>query len=230
VKADISDIIGDFPETQIAFLVAEGLSVAVARPEALAAKIAETEAACRAAFTRETVGQIPGVAVWREAYKGFGVKKTSYRSSVERLLRNVLGDRPLAEINSLVDCYNRISVAHVMPVGADDLDRIEGGVCFRHARDGDDFFALGQDQNDPPKPGEIVYADDAKLLCRRWNWYQDARSPVSGDTRSAVLTVQSHGWGDLEAAAAELAANIESFCGGAVGWKIADATTPVIEV
>lgn len=230
MKAEISDIVGDFPDTRIAFLVAEGLSIVDARPEALAAKIAKTETACRATFTRESVGQIPGVAVWREAYKSFGVKKTSYRSSVERLLRNVLNNRPLAAINSLVDCYNRISVAHVMPVGADDLDRVKGGVCFRYSRENDDFFALGQDANDPPKPDEVVYADDAKLLCRRWNWYQDARSPVSAETRRAVLTVQSHGWGDLEAAAAELAADIETFCGGEVRWRIADATTPAIEV
>lgn len=230
MKADIAAIIEAFPATRIAFLVADDLNIPEARPEALAQLIAETEADCRGAHDREAVGQIEGIAVWRTTYKGFGVKKTSYRSSVERLLRNILNDKSLAEINALVDCYNRISVKHVMPVGADDLDCIEGGVCFRPSREGDDFYALGQDSNDPPKPGEIVYADDAKLLCRRWNWYQDARSPVSADTTRAVLTIQSQGVGDLEAAAAELARDIASFCGGTVKWKVADQSLPTIEI
>jgi DNA/RNA-binding domain of Phe-tRNA-synthetase-like protein len=230
MRADISGIIDDFPDTQVAFLVAEGLKVEESRPLVLSEMIARTEAGCRTAFNRDEVGKIPGIAVWRTAYKGFGVRKTSYRSSVERLLRNVLNDKPLAAINSLVDCYNRISVQHVMPIGADDLDRIDGGVCFRLSREGDDFFALGQDGNDPPKTGEVVYADDAKLLCRRWNWYQDARSPVSLQTRRAVLTIQSQGPGELQAAAAELAADIARFCGGEVRWRITNANTPVLDV
>ena len=31
---------------------------------------------------------IPGVAAWRSAYRAFGIKKTSYRSSVERLVKH----------------------------------------------------------------------------------------------------------------------------------------------
>lgn len=230
MKASIAEIIHAFPETRIAFIVADGMKIPESRPDELTRMIDETEAACCASFDRETVGQIEAIAAWRTAYKGFGVKKTSYRSSVERLLRNVLNEKPLPAINTLVDCYNRISVKHIMPVGADDLDKIEGNVCFRPSHEGDTFYALGQDRNDPPKPGEIVYADDAKLLCRRWNWYQDARSPVSENTTRAVLTIQSHGVGDLEAATAELAADIPSFCGGKVSWKIANSQTPVVEV
>jgi len=158
------------------------------------------------------------------------VKKTSYRSSVGRLLRNVLNKKPLAAINSLVDCYNRISVKHLMPVGADDLDKVEGGIAFRRAHEGDSFIPLGQEHNDPPKSGEVVYADTAKVLCRRWNWYQDARSPVSTGTSRAVLTIQSQGVGDLEAAAEELAADMTRFCGGTAVWKIADRQTPVVDV
>ena len=34
----------------------------------------------------------------------------------------------------------------------------------------------GEDPNDPPKEGEVVYADARHVLCRRWNWRQDART------------------------------------------------------
>ncbi|WP_416897401.1 MAG: B3/4 domain-containing protein [Minwuia sp.] len=230
MKASIADIVEQFPDTRIAFLVADDLDVSESRPEGLSDAVAEAEAACRSAYTREAVGQIPGVAVWREAYKGFGVKKTSYRSSVERLLRNVLADKPLATINALVDCYNRVSVKHVMPAGADDLALVSGDICFRIARDNDSFIPLGETDENPPKQDEVVYADGAKVLCRRWNWYQDARSAVTASTKRAVLTIQAQGEGDIHAAVADLTRDIETFCGGRVVAAVTDRYTPTVEL
>ena len=71
----------------------------------------------------------------------------------------------------------------------------------------------GEDANDPPKEGEVVYADGRHVLCRRWNWRQDARTASSPATRRAVLTAQSNGVGDVEAAAARLADLIDRECG-----------------
>ena len=64
--------------------------------------------------------------------------------------------------------------------------------------------AAGEDPKDPPKPGEVVYADDRHVLCQRWNWRQDARSAISPATRRAVITLQGNGIGHGEAAADDL--------------------------
>ena len=142
---------------------------------------------------------IPGVAAWRAAYKGFGIKRTSYRSSVERLIKRVLAGQPLPEINALVDLYNMASLTSGLCLGCDDLDKTEGDLVFRFSRGGDSFLDMGaeagEDPNDPPKDGEVVYADGRHVLCRRWNWRQDARTASSAATRRAVLTVQSNGGG-----------------------------------
>jgi DNA/RNA-binding domain of Phe-tRNA-synthetase-like protein len=66
------------------------------------------------------------------------------------------------------------------------------------------------------------------VLCRRWNWRQDARSLVTTATRRAIVTVQSNGVGDVDKAAAELGELIGRFCGGAVRIAIADRETPVV--
>ncbi len=128
---------------------------------------------------------IPGVAAWRSAYRAFGIKKTSYRSSVERLIKRVLAGDALPEVNALVDAYNAASVEHGLCLGCDDLDLTSGDLAFRYAREGDTFVdmsaAEGEDPNDPPKAGEVVYADQRHVLCRRWNWRQDARSKVTHD-------------------------------------------------
>ena len=155
------------------------------------------------------------------------MKKTSYRSSVERLVKNVLADRTLPRVNSLVDTYNLVSLAYLVPIGADDLDKVVGGVSFRPARPGDSFIALGGEArgNDPPKTGEIVYADDEKILCRRWNWYQDARSPVTDATARAILTVQAQATADVEAAAEALCDALAEHCSARTRLAVASATT-----
>ena len=177
---------------------------------------------------------IPGVAAWRSAYKGFGIKRTSYRSSVERLIKRVLAGQSLPEINGLVDLYNMVSLDEGLCLGCDDLDKIEGDLAFRFSRPGDTFIDMGaeagEDPNDPPKDGEVVYADAAHVLCRRWNWRQDARTASGPETRRAVLTVQSNGAGDVEQAATRLAASIARECGGESRIVTLDRLRPTAEV
>lgn len=237
MNIDISEISKDFPEFRVAVVIATGIEIEPGRPAELAALIAEREGACRAAWAGMELSEIAGIAAWRKAYRAFGIKKTSYRSSVERLVKNVLAGRGLPEINAFVDVYNAVSLAHVMPLGADDLDQVAGDVAFRYSRVGDQFLdmASGADddtasESDPPKPGEVVYADAAKILCRRWNWRQDVRSLVTPLTTRAVLTIQSNGAGDLNAAVADLCAMLGRFTGADATVTIADRMRPFADL
>ncbi len=230
----IADISARFPGFRVAAVVAKDLAIPAGRPPQLDRLSGEREAAPRARWAGMELSAIPGVAAWRSAYKAFGIKRTSYRSSVERLVKNVLAERSLPAINGFVDAYNTVSLTHVLCLGADDLDHVAGDLAFRVARPGDSFVDMGaeagEDPNDPPKEGEIVYADAEKVLCRRWNWRQDARSVITPATRRAVVTVQANGPGDLDAAVADLVALIERFCGGRTTVAVADATMPVVEL
>jgi DNA/RNA-binding domain of Phe-tRNA-synthetase-like protein len=214
---DITEIVADFPEFRASVLVARELAVSPARPQGLEEEIVRREDECRACWAGRELSEIPGIAVWRRAYRAFGIKRNSYRSAVERLLKNALAGRELARINSFVDAYNAVSLSHVLPLGADDLDKVAGDLCFRYAREGDSFLDLAGEgeggEAAPPKPGEVVYADDEKVLCRRWNWRQDARSLVSEQTQHAIITLQSNGWGDEKAAAEDLADLLARHCG-----------------
>ncbi len=84
-------------------------------------------------------------------------------------------------MNAFVDLYNAVSLAHVLPLGADDLDKVTPPLAFRYAREGDSFLDMAEEGEQPeaPKPGEVVYADAAHVLCRRWNWRQDARTLIT---------------------------------------------------
>ena len=77
--------------------------------------------------------------------------------------------------------------------------------------------------------GEIVYADDAKVLCRRWCWRQGDDSKITAASQAVVLNV--HGLppaprADVEAAARELAELVPRLCGGASSWYLLDRAQP----
>ncbi len=235
IELSIADVAANFPAFRVAAVIAEGLDIAAERPPALDRLIREREDAARERWAGFALSQIPGIAAWRAAYKAFGIKQTRYRSSVERLMKNVLAGRGLGCVNTFVDLYNAVSIAHVLPLGADDLDRIVPPLAFRYARAGDTFVDMsdlsedGEVEPQAPKAGEVVFADARHVLCRRWNWRQDARTLITPKTRRAVVTLQSNDRGDVEAAAADLSRLIATFCGGRCWTLAADRDMPIVE-
>lgn len=232
MEFSIAPLLDRFPDYAVAVVTAETLTVAPDRGEALAGLIASAEAEAAEACDPEKLSDIPAIADWRQAYRDFGIKQAKYRASVERLLRSTVKGRGLPEISRPVDAYNLISLRYLAPVGADDLDRVTGPLSFRIAAGTESFLPLGKANQgeDPPKPGEVVYADAEKVLCRRWNWYQDARSCIGPETTRAVVTIQSLGHVDLEAAAEDLCALWRDLCGAETRWQRCDADTPTIRL
>jgi DNA/RNA-binding domain of Phe-tRNA-synthetase-like protein len=231
----IAEVVDKFPSFRVAFVVAEDVAIPPERPPALDALIRDREAQARSHWAGLELSQIPGIAAWRAAYKAFGIKQTRYRSAVERLMKNVLAGRELARINAFVDLYNAVSLTHVLPSGADDLDKLTPPLAFRYARAGDCFVDMadaGEESAglEAPRAGEVVYADAAKVLCRRWNWRQDARSLVTPDSTRAVVTLQSNRSGDVAVAARDLVELIARFCAGQCRVAILDAAKPSVEI
>jgi DNA/RNA-binding domain of Phe-tRNA-synthetase-like protein len=233
-KLSIEALTERFPEFRVAFVLAEPLAINAARSPQLARDIADAEETCRRRWGGMELSAIPEVAAWRSAYKGFGIKRTSYRSSAERLIKRVLAGQPLPEINALVDLYNMVSLETGLCLGCDDLDKTTGDLVFRFARPGDSFVDMGaepgEDPNDPPKDGEVVYADGHHVLCRRWNWRQDTRTASRLATRRAVMTAQSNGVGCVEAAAKRLAELIARECGAESRIFVLDRERPTAEI
>ncbi|WP_439575661.1 B3/B4 domain-containing protein [Phreatobacter sp.] len=232
VTLTIADLTERFPAFRVAVLLCEDLRIPAERPAALDSLIAEREDAARAAHAGRDLAEIDGIAAWRAAYRSFGIKKTSYGCSVERLMKNALAGRTLPSINAFVDAYNAVSLASVACCGADDLDKTTPPFAFRFARPGDSFIDMGaeagEDPNDPPKEGEVVYADARHVLCRRWNWRQDARTIITPATRRAILTIQTNGSGDLDAAVADATDLLGRFCGARVSVAVADRSSPAV--
>ncbi|MFF2412618.1 B3/4 domain-containing protein [Streptomyces sp. NPDC058092] len=162
----------------------------------------------------------PRLAAWRDAYTAFGAKPSRTRNSAEALARRALTDAGLPRINLLVDLYNAISVAHLIPVGGEDTDRIKGAMRLVRSTGQEPFSTVagGEETVEHPEPGEVVWCDDEGVTCRRWNWRQGVRTRLTEESVNAVFLLERLApmtIGELEAAGAELAERLEKLSPGA---------------
>ncbi|MFG2742446.1 MULTISPECIES: B3/B4 domain-containing protein [Streptomyces] len=158
----------------------------------------------------------PHMAAWRQAYTAFGSKPSRTRNSAEALAKRALSEAGLPRINLLVDVYNAISVAHLVPVGGEDIDHIEGGMHLVRATGEEDFVTVagGEQVIEHPDAGEIVWRDEAGVTCRRWNWRQGPRTRLTEETVSGIFLLESltpMPVADVETAAEELADLLRKF-------------------
>ncbi|MDX2560644.1 phenylalanine--tRNA ligase beta subunit-related protein [Streptomyces sp. TX20-6-3] len=167
-----------------------------------------------------TPDQDPHIAAWRAAYTAFGAKPSRTRNSAEALARRALADGGLPRINRLVDAYNAVSVAHLVPVGGEDLGRIRGAMRLVRATGDEPFVTMagGVETVEHPEAGEIVWCDEEGVTCRRWNWRQGPRTRIDDDTVDAFFLLESLApmtRDELLAAGTELAESLEKLSPGA---------------
>jgi DNA/RNA-binding domain of Phe-tRNA-synthetase-like protein len=205
---------GLFPEALIGIVVASGIDNRRAEEEARA-ELAAAVAQVTPAIDGHELAAHPAVAPWREAYRRFGVKPSRHRSSIEGLLRSVPAGGPRS-INPLVDLYNAVSLRHMLPCGGEDLAAVRGDMRLTLAAGGESFVPLGSAEESPPLPGEVVYADDAGIICRAWNWREAERTKLTPETTRAVLVIEAlppRTAGDLLAACGDLAESVGNHLG-----------------
>jgi DNA/RNA-binding domain of Phe-tRNA-synthetase-like protein len=203
-----------FPDARIGVVVASGID------NRRNGRVAADDLAAAAAIAAAAIGDgdlasHPAVAPWREAYRRFGVKPSRYRSSIEGLLRSLRAES-VRSINPLVDLYNAVSLRHLLPCGGEDLAAIRGDLRLTVAGGGEPFVPLGATENLPPAAGEVVYADDAGIVCRAWNWREADRTKLTSETTRAVLVIEAlppRTADDLLAACTDLAATVSERLG-----------------
>lgn len=206
-------IFEDFGNPVIGIIVVGNIDNTVNNPE-ISRLLREAETDLRKKMTGVDIPTHPNIAPWREAYRKFGSKPNEFRSSPEALTRIVLRGSEIRSINPLVDLYNLISIKYIIPVGAEDLDKMEGDLALTFADGTEEYIPLGEEKNDPPKYGEVIYRDDTGVICRRWNWREGDRTKITPETKNAVVVLESIASIPIENAVEELSSFIKKYCGG----------------
>jgi len=212
----IVEVFDMYPEAHIGVLTARDMEVVHSDPGLERMKIGALSVA-EEKIGGEPATRHPFIASWRQMYRSFGTKPGDYRPSAEALVRRALKTGGLPTINTAVDAYNAVSVRHLIPMGGFDLDRVAGDIRLRFSVGGEEFTPLGSDKTELTYVGEVVYADDERILTRRWNYRDCDETKITEGTRNAVLFADGPEGvprSSVEEALLDLERLINEYCGG----------------
>lgn len=170
----------------------------------------------QALFAETSVSAHPIIKAWRAVYQTFGTA-SRYHSSVEALVTRAVKGKGVSRINTLVDLYNIASLKYLVPIGGEDLAMLSGDMRLCCARGDEPFVALGTEENDLPDAGEVIYADEKGVLCRRFNWREADRTKLTAQTKHAIFCLEGIPPAneiEIKEAADALAGWIRQWCGG----------------
>ena len=187
-----ADVVERFPSVVGGVIHATGLTNG-ASPAGLVEAFAAEQAAVLARIGATPLSELPSLAAWRRVFRAFGVDPTGYRSAAEALLRRLTKQGSIPSINRLVDIGNLVSIRDGLPVAVFDLRALTGGITVRFATGDERFTDLGSGDPETPEIGEVIFVDDAGLVCaRRWCWRQSAESASRPETTEILVTVEGH--------------------------------------
>ena len=200
---------------------------------ALVELLRKAEKAATQDVSLQDIKNHPRIAPWRQAYTRFGSNPNKYYSSIESLCRRARRGDQLPYINTAVALFNYFSLQHIVPSGGDDLDTVKGDLRLTIAGGNEIFTPFNADEMEHPDPGEVIYVDDAYVMCRRWNWRQGYQPRLSPETRNIAINVDCLPPFTREKAeeiTAELAGLVKEFCGGEVKYALLTAGSNEFEV
>ena len=201
--------------------------------EEILKNIKEKEEYIRKNYKTETLSEHPKINCWRKAYSTFGGEPKKNKSSIEALYRRILSGEELRHINKLVDIYNLLSIKYMLPVGGEDLDKMEGDIELTFATSNESpTTLLGEKEPRPPHEGEVIYKDSISAICRRWNWREADRTKLTEETKNCILIIEGlppttkQG---IEIVTKEFKELVEKHCNGDIKHYILDKDNKEIE-
>ena len=172
------------------------------------------------------LSQIAALAAWRNAFRGFSVDPTQYRSAAEALLRRLTKKGDIPSINTLVDIGNLVSIRYALPIAVFDTRMLQSPITVHFADGTERYTTLGQDEVEHPDVGEVVFTDETGLvIARRWCWRQSEQSAAQLDTTQVLITVEAHhaeGKRDVQAALNDLLALLQPYVRNPLAYTILD--------
>ena len=134
----------------------------------------------------ERLANHPVVADWRAAIAACGLKPSTYKGSVEQLVRRTLKSGPLHTPLPLVDIYCDVAARHLAPLGAYDVGSLPSTAIVLRLADAavDEFHPLGAARDDemPLTAKVAVYAAGTTVICWAYNCRDSRDTCLVSDT------------------------------------------------
>ncbi len=226
------EVLAKFPDYIRGVVIARGVNNS-GENQRLVELLRKAEANATQDESLQEIKSHPRIASWRQAYSDFGTNPNKFYCSIESLGRRARRGDQLPYINTLVALFNYFSLRHMVPSGGDDLDSADGDLRLTLAKGDEPFTPLNSDVIEYPPPGEVIYVDNSKVMCRRWNWRQGNQTKLTPDTSNVAINVDCLppvAKDKAEAITGELADLVREFCGGEVKYLLLDTSQSEVEI
>lgn len=153
-------------------------------------KLLDEAAAAFAAANKETnIRELSGVKACREAFLTLGMNPNKFMCSIEALMKRVQKSGALPHINTVVDLGNAFSLNYQLPMGAHDVDKMEGDMEIRFSTSADHFLPMGETETETMPEGELVYVSANTVKTRRWIWRQSEDGKIGPETCNVFFPI-----------------------------------------
>ena len=129
------------------------------------------------------------VSPYREAFYALEMNPNKFMCSIEALLKRVQKGNSFPHINTIVDLGNAFSVKYEIPLGAHDINKLEGDLEVRFSKENDTFLPLGETELENMPTGELVYASLNTVKTRRWIWRQSNDGKIEETTKNVFFPI-----------------------------------------
>jgi len=174
------------------------------------------------------------IKIWRDVYRSFGTNPKKKTPTAEALLSRVIKSRFVPHISPAVDSYLMAETLHVLPIGGYDLEKVEGDITLRFSNDQEKFVGIGNSDEEVLPAGEVVYADSARILTRRWNYKDCDYAKIADATKSVALFVEGPKQeitdSEICQTSEAMSENLHKYCGGDVKTLFLSSTTNRIQL
>jgi len=180
----------------------------------------EAERFIHLTFNKENIKNHHLISPWSVAKEHFGSKATHYHTSVEKLLNKTIKKRKISTKDVLTNVVRYLSLKHIIPVGVDDLDKIEGNINFSMAT-GREKRSLLKNLN----AGDLFYSDRESVLGSKLDSWKVRRTKLSDKTVSVLIhfdflpPLTKKKVNEVMRDASSL---VNNFCGGKIKYFILD--------
>ena len=151
--------------------------------------LAENVAACETYFAGKKPKETEDILPYRAAFTSLGINPNKFMCSIESLMKRVQKSVALPHINTVVDLGNAFSLTYQLPMGAHDVDKLEGDIQIRFSTPEDHFLPMGEEGMETMPAGELVYVSGHTVKTRRWIWRQSEDGKITGDTSHVFFPI-----------------------------------------
>ncbi|WGX76561.1 phenylalanine--tRNA ligase beta subunit-related protein [Paraclostridium bifermentans] len=144
---------------------------------------------CEDKFKDTKVKELEGILCYRDAFKELGINPNKFMSSIEAMLTRTSKGKGLPNISPIVDLGNAVSLKYMVPLGAHDIDTLDGDIEVRFSKEGDSFIPLGTEETEVLEDGELIYSAGDNVRTRRWIWRQSEQGKITNESKNIFFPI-----------------------------------------